>query len=240
MFSKLNSDFLCGLSDEQIRGLDYSKVGPQQLECIFNDWRVNQEDALRKVACIPLPSIQFLLIVKKVEFLWPLLSDVQSLSLDITVLDDQQIKAIFFPPFQNQQARRQKIGRLSIAAIHEIMRRGVFNVLTSVSDAQFVQLDLHNIPQEYVDELFPSLEPAQWYPRWTYVVKNNAWCQGHLWEADGGGRHFMSNESLASCIEKKQTLCRQNFQRMSKQQFETIKNKIHPNVLAFLERGFAT
>lgn len=237
---KLDRDFLLLLSDDHIRGLDYSKVEKEQLGDIFCSWKLGEKEKARKTALIPPHAMRLVVKIANRELLKSLTQE-QILALDLDSLDNEQIENIFFYWSLQDKENKAKISILPVPSINGMIHRGFFDVLKYISDEQLSQIDLQNIPPEHLNTLFPTLDPANWHPGHTYSIKPNF--QGrnkHDWEqvtSTGSSYTSLDEREVAQIIEQRKAQCQKNFQILSQhEQFAAIRGKISPEILVFLNQ----
>lgn len=233
---KLDHEFLFLLSDDQVRGLDYSRIDKQHFERIFCSVRLDLKQRCHRIGLIPLQSVTKLVRIAEADSLNRLTQE-QLASLDFDLLDKNQVEKIFFNWSLSDEKKQERIANLPMQAIQKLIQHGFYCFLKYLSDIQLRGLDLKNIPDEYLEELFPSLEPAHLFYDHFYSVRMIVGGVEHEWvkrTAHATDRIVYDDNTLRREILRRKAMCEKNYRILTSQQFADIRGKISPKVLEVL------
>src|SRR5207237_168528 len=135
------------------------------------------------------------------------LSDDQIRGLDFYSLTEEQVENIFFSG--NLTEKLARITALAPQTIEKMIHRRLFKVLQYISDDQLSKVEMKNVTSEFIELLFPALDPSKWHPRLAYSVETDSRGQKrHVWGNSTGSSSRTAGEEIFNWeMQQKQALC---------------------------------
>lgn len=228
ILSNLAGDLLFKLSDIQIQKLDYTKIDKKQAVNIFLTKKTSRERK-RTFSLVSPKCIEKLLEIIGVKLL-PYLTEEHILSIDQEYINNYILNISF-----KKKEYREIAINLPSEIINAWIARGLFELFKFIPLAQISNINLENVPSTYLYALFPSIDPAKFFPGFTYAVKWELYNTLHKYKHPFLRGFELTTPAMIEILRKRKKICRDNYLSLAEGQFEIIKAKLTHEVVEFLE-----
>ncbi|MDE3046533.1 MAG: hypothetical protein KGJ02_07840 [Verrucomicrobiota bacterium] len=214
--------------------LPLSKMPENQVNELFSIFD-NEGNQKQKMSHLPVATLNANL-QRLGRALFVHLSDEQIVGLDYSKAGKERIEQIFCHYDLTEGEKKRRLGLLSQANIQQILDAEVMQILSDLPDEHIQVLDLSKIPLAAVDFLFPSLNPATFFPDFVYKGIEESMRGGlryHYESENGCSSRSRSEREIETEIGLREIKCRRNYILLA-EKFHQIRDKVSPEVARLL------